>query len=323
MSKFSACAAALIISLALSAQTIKKDSEQPVDSASIIREMMDLLADFKPVSFVTIDFTLGNRLYSVRNRGLNAKQAEVSLMIYTPTIGYFHKSGFNFTAGANFLNDPAKGFINSQSSLSGGYDLTGNKNFAAGISYTHYFVKDSYAGYASPVQNDLYASFSYKKSWINPGVAFGYSTGYYNSVKRSDTAINNIRRRLYDSATFNLKAFSAIATISHQFTWYALFGKEDGLVFTPSFVINFGSSNTNISHNTNATNLLNFLNKRGKLPKLLTTSFQAESAGISINLVYSTGKFSFEPQWYIDYYLPNTSANRLTQVATFTAAYSF
>ncbi len=123
--------------------------------------------------------------------------------------------------------------------------------------------------------------------------------------------------------TFNLKAVSLIVTLSHQFEWDGLMNKDDGLVFTPALMLNFGSSTTNISHHTNAVNLLNFLNKRGKLPKLSTAPFQAESAGVSFDLNYSVGKFSFEPQWYIDYYLLKTSANKLTQVITFTVSYAF
>ncbi len=200
MHKLSALAALLLFSFTLTAQSHTTDTVAVMDSAAILKEMMDLLEDTKPVSYINADITLGNRLYSTQNKSLNAKQANNSMLVYTPTIGYFHKSGFNVTAGANFLNDPAKGFTNSQSSLSGGYDLPGNDDIAAGISYTRYFVKDSYSAYASPIQNDLYASFMYKKSWLNPGVALGYSTGFYNTARRVDTVINNIHRHLYDSA---------------------------------------------------------------------------------------------------------------------------
>ncbi len=295
-----------------------------LDTAAILKELSDLLhSNATPISYATIDVGIGNRLFSVRNRSLNAKQTTTGTMVYTPTLSYFHKSGFGINASANFLNDIEKGFGVSQVALSPGYDYYGNKDFSTGIAYTHYFVQDFYSSYAIPIQNDFYGYFSYKKYWLETGLALDYATGIYKQVKRKDTIINNIQRNFYDSANFNIKSFSMILSVGHNFEWTNLLNDDDGLNFTPTLMINFGSSKTNISHNTNGTRLFNFLNKKGRLPKMQTSAFAAESIGLNLNLDYSIGKFSFQPQLYLDYYLPQSDANKVSTLFTFSTAYFF
>ncbi len=295
-----------------------------LDTAAILKELSDLLhSNATPISYATIDVGIGNRLFSVRNRSLNAKQTTTGTMVYTPTLSYFHKSGFGINASANFLNDIEKGFGVSQVALSPGYNYYGNKDFSAGIAYTHYFVQDFYSTYAIPIQNDFYGYFSYKKYWLETGLALDYATGIYKQLKRKDTIINNIQRNFYDSANFNINSFSMIFSVGHNFEWTNLLNDYDGLNFTPTLMVNFGSTKTNISHNTNATRLFNFLNKKGRLPKMKTSAFAAESIGLNLNLDYSIGKFSFQPQLYLDYYLPQSDANKVSTLFTFITAYSF
>jgi hypothetical protein len=306
------------------AQVTDAKTKTAVDTASILKELSDLLhPDESPISYATIEVGIGNRLFNVRNKSLNAKQTTTGTLVYTPTLSYFHKSGFSIAASANLLNDMGKGFGVSQVGLSPGYDYSDNKNFSTGIAYTRYFVKDLYSPYAIPVQNDLYGYFSYKKYWLETGLALDYAAGVYKQVKTKDSIANNTRRKFYDSASFNIKTFSMIFSVGHNFEWNGLLNDDDGLNFTPTVMLNFGSSKTNITHNTNASRLLNFLNKKGRLPKIQTSSFAAESIGLNLNLGYSIGKFSFQPQLYFDYYLPQLDVNKLSTLFTFTAAYSF
>ena len=58
----------------------------------------------------------------------------------------------------------------------------GNKNISLGISFKHYFVKDKYFVFSSSVQNDLFTSFRYKKTWLQPAIALGYSSGEFGPV---------------------------------------------------------------------------------------------------------------------------------------------
>lgn len=294
------------------------------DSAQLLLALSNMLdSTDKPTSYATVNIAVGNRLFSQRNNTVNAKQGDNITTVFTPSVSYFNKSGFNATMATYLLNDASKGFSAVQYSATVAYDLPENEHFSTGASYTRYFVKDKFSAYASPIQNDLYGYFSYKKYWLEPGVAVGYSTGQYKQLITKDTVINNRRRFLYDSITNNLKAFSVLLSVSHNFEWYQLLHKKDALFFTPSIMLNVGSSKTEIMHQSNATFLLNLLNKKGKLRRNQNTPFQVESIGLNVDVNYTIGKFNFQPQLYLDYYLPSTDTERFSQVFTFNVGYSF
>ena len=63
----------------------------------------------------------------------------------------------------------------------------------------------------------------------------------------------------------------------------------------------------------------------GKIAKLQQTNFALQSVGLSMDLRYMIDNLTFEPQIYIDYYLPGIDAGtkRLSQVFTFNVAYTF
>jgi hypothetical protein len=133
------------------------------DSINILRDLMAMLdsAD-RPESYVFANIGIGNRLFTSKNDALNAKQDISSTLIYSPSLAYYHKSGFNITAGASLLNDGERFGVN-QYSVTPAFDLVGNKNFGVDISYTHYFVQDKFSEFSSPIQDDFFSSFTYKK----------------------------------------------------------------------------------------------------------------------------------------------------------------
>lgn len=293
------------------------------DSLEILSELIHLLDSAeKPVSYVAANIGIGNRLFSISNNSINAKQSTTSVVIYSPSIGYFHKSGLGFSAGANLLNDGMEFGIN-QYSVTPSFDLTTNENIAFGISYTHYFVKNKFSSFSSPIQNDFYTSLKYKKTWLQPSIAIGYSMGEYNEIKYKDTVINSTRRHLYDSINYKLNAFSIMFSAGHQFWWYGLLDKQDGAVFTPTLMVNAGSGKTTINHKSNAPVLFNILNKRGRIPKFENNKFEMQSIGLNLDFNYAIGNFNFQPQFYVDYYLPVTDSKRFSQVFVFNTGYTF
>ena len=305
-------------------QTADSIIDNGFDSTAVLKELMALLDSVKiPTSYFSVDAGVGNRLFSIHNNRLNARQSSISTLVYTPGISYFHKSGFSLSAGAYLLNEKDNGFGASQYSLMPSCHLLNNDAIGFSVSYTHLFVKDYFSPYASPIQNDFYTAFSYKKSWIEPGIAAGYSTGIYKQVIEKDTTIGLIRRRLYDSITNNLRSFSMMLSASHDFEWEHIFDDDDGFLFTPSLILNFGSYNINVTHKTNAPYLVNKLIQRGRLPKLITSSVQAESVGLNLDCNYSIGSFSFSPQLYLDYYFPETDSDKFTQSFNFSVGYIF
>ena len=313
----------LLINGNVVAQKNSTNKLSKTDSLQLANELADLIdTSANASSYAAINVGIGNRLFSVNNNALNAKESTTGKVIYTPSIGYYHKSGLGLTAGANFLNDVA-GFGINQYSLSPSYDLVGNESIAFSMSYTHYFVSNKYSLYSSPIQNDFFTSIAYKKYWLQPGIAVGYSMGEYGEAKSRDTVIGNNKRRLYDSVNNKLSSFSFIVTLGHQFLWNNIFSKKDDLNLSTTLMANAGSSTTTITHKTNAVALFDFLKKRGRIPKKLDNPFEMQSIGLNLNLNYTVGKFNFEPQLYLDYYVPNTDVNKFTTVFNFNVGYAF
>jgi hypothetical protein len=58
---------------------------------------------------------------------------------------------------------------------------------------------------------------------------------------------------------------------------------------------------------------------------LQQTSFALQSVGLSADLRYMIGNFTFEPQVYFDYYLPAIDGviKRFSQVFSFNVGYTF
>ena len=304
-------------------QTKLDATNNTIDTSAILKELAGLLdsTDESKSSYFYLSAGVGNRLFSEHNNSINSKQATNNKIIYTPAISYYHKSGFNITAGTFLLNDGQK-FGANQYMISAGYTLPENEKYSFEFAYAHYFVSDIYSTYSSPVQNDLYAAFSYKQYWLEPGIAMGYSTGAYGDVKYKDSILGNgLRRRLYDSTTNNIHAFSTALTLGHSFKWKQLSHHKDALLILPTLLLNAGSDKTNITHKTNAANLLNALNKRGKLPKIASSKFGIQSVGLDLMANYTIGNFSIESECYVDY--SNSNSPAFTQQFSLTVGYSF
>jgi hypothetical protein len=299
-------------------------AEPAFDSAAVLSDLMELLdaKDAAPASYGLVSVGMGNRLFSVRNNRLNARQSSASQLVFNPLLGYYHKSGFSISAGSSLLSDAKKGFGPTQYSITPAFDLAGNANWGLGISYTRNIATDKYSVYASPIQNDVFAYASYKKGWIEPGIALGYSTGQYREI--NTFTIQSTGNTYTDTGTYNLKAFSFTAMAGHDFEWENIFGKDDALGLTTSVMLNFGSDSTKTVSHTLFPNLLRFLKRRNRLPKLSgKNSFSAQSVAINLDLSYSVGHFTLLPQLYLDYFLPATDEKRFTQTFTLAVGFSF
>lgn len=306
----------LCFSSKIFSQTLPAKSGIDTDSSEILKDLMNLLGnDDKPSSYFTIGVGIGNRVFNVQNNVLNSKVTPENTVIWSPSLLYHHKTGLYISAGGNLLNDTKKGFVINEYSLAGGYELALNDNADFTVAYSHIFVSDFFSQYASPVHNDLYAAYSYKKTWIKPGLTVDFSSGEYGDVKTV--------RLLYDSIGSKLTSFSLVPSISHEFDWEKVFNDKDEIVVTPSLMLNMSKSRQRLRHNTNAVNLAAFLNKKGRLPKLENTKFEAQSVALGLDANYAIGKLSFDPQAYFDYYLPSTTDNRLLSYFTFAIRYSF
>ncbi|HMI77400.1 MAG TPA: hypothetical protein VK484_01335, partial [Ferruginibacter sp.] len=205
------------------------------------------------------------------------------------------------------------------------------KNFMAGISYTR-FIEGSDAGFdISPFKNDLYASALYKKTWIEPGIALGYSFGklteYYDSsfwfYPQPPAPPRIIQLR--DTTTTRLSGLSVTLSAGHTWTSWELLSKKDGIRFVPTVMLNAGSQRWNVTHSnrifTQFPRLRNYLKRRFG-DGSGSEKFKLESMAFLAQLTYYYGKFYLQPQVYLDYYLPSTTEKRLTSLISVSAGVS-
>ncbi len=280
-------------------------------------------------SYVDVSVGIGNGIFSLKNNALNAGQAQTNKIYYTAAAAYFHKTGLAISATCFSTNDDGKVSM-YQYAISPSYTYS-NKKFAAAISYTR-FIKGSDAGFdISPFKNDFYASAVYKKTWIQPGIAMGYSFGrqveYYDSTfwfypqPPAQPRIIHIR----DTITTRLSSFSVSLSATHKWSFWELLNKKDGLQLQPALMLNAGNQKWNNTHSSRLFNnfprLATYLKRRfgGESG---SENFQLQSLGFAGTATYYFGKFYLQPKIYLDYYLPSTTADRLTSLFSVVAGFT-
>ena len=285
----------------------------------------------KDKSYFDINIGMGNGTFSLKNNALNAGQAITNKIYYSPSVGYYHKSGFTITLNG-FLAADEGNFKIYQYAISPSYTYD-KKNITAAISYTRYIEGDAASFDISPFKNDFYASVTYKKLWIQPGLAVGYSFG--KQVEYFDTAF--WRRsidypytyrviHIKDTITTKLRGLSLTLSASHKWSFYELINKKDAIELQPTFMLNAGSQRWNISHSSSLSRRLpivqNYL-KRKFGNGSSSQSFNLQSAAFLAEVTYYYGKFYLQPQLYLDYYLPTTTEKRFTTLFSVTAGFTF
>jgi hypothetical protein len=278
-----------------------------------------------PKSYVNFSLGIGNRSFSVNNNSVNASQSQVNKLYYTPSIGYFHKSGFGISVSP-YLTVENGSLKNYQTAITPSFDYESNK-IAAGISFTKFITDTKSYTSNSTYQNDLYTYLKYTKSYIQPILMVGYSSGKFNDISYDSVFGPPPNYRLLaikkDSTKNVVKDFSVSLGIEHTFTIDSLFSKNAYLTFTPQLVLNAGSEKftstiTNTRRVTNAT-------RNNRLKSLTLTdnaAFAFQSIALSLSAEYYIGNFAISPNLYIDYYLPATTEKRLSNVFSLSVSYS-
>lgn len=304
--------------------SLSQEEMRLLDSMFQNDEFIKLMMADKAYSLVDLSIGIGNGIFSLNNNALNAGQAQTSKIYYTPSAGYHHKTGLGVTVSGFFAAD--KGNLKMyRYAISPSYTYS-NKNFTAGLSYTR-FIEGSAASFElSPFKNDFYTSARYKKSWLQPGIAFGYSFGKQTEYYDTSFWLLNRMVHIRDTITTKLSGLSASLSATHVWNFDKVLGKKDHLQLQPVIMLNAGSQKWDITHSSS------FLNRRPVVQNYLksrygdgTTSskFNLQSLGFSAALSYYYGRFYLQPQFYFDYYLPTTTEKRLTSLFAVVAGFIF
>ncbi|CAN5889635.1 hypothetical protein BH11BAC4_BH11BAC4_13570 [soil metagenome] len=296
-----------------------------LDSMFMDDEFINMLKSaLKPKSYLVVSAGIGNSYFSTKNKQLNASQLDNKL-VYTPGLSYLHKSGLGIAATA-FLTEFSGQSNFYQYSISPSYSLQKNKKLGLSVSLTHIFTRNGYQGFASPIQNEFYGSIYLKKPWLQPGISLGISGGKYTDYLKIDTVLNGIHRVFSDTARTHIGVFSLNAFVQHEFEFYKLLNKKDGISIKPQLILNAGSQHFTMTYKNpyitrlKTINSVRFKNLGKSTDK---SSFSIQSLAFNLDINYVIGKFGFEPQVYLDYYIPETTDKKFTTVFSFVVSYAF
>jgi hypothetical protein len=281
--------------------------------------MDSLLKDFdkyldslnKPKSFFNISLGMGTGIFSFEDKSSIMVTTEQKL-IFSPMMGYYHKSGFGITGAAYMLFDKSK-ITTYQYALIPSFDMIKRK-FSAGIAYSHYFNKDSVDFYMTPIKNEIFSYFSYKGWWVRPSVNVSYGWGSKTEYEKQQYFIYSRllqRTQSYFVTVKNMESirdFSVTLSVRKDIDWFDVFTKDDNFVITPVFLLNLGTQNfgfnTSYTNNQNAAIRINATPSNSEISE--TTDFALQSVSAVLRAGYLKGKFMLQPQIFFDYALWDT-----------------
>ncbi|TWI80180.1 hypothetical protein IQ13_2850 [Lacibacter cauensis] len=310
----------ICVHLCASAQETTKDSIPvadtiPVNTDSIEKEINQFLAYYDslkaPRSYWLISIGGGNTQFSVKNLALNAQQSTANLSL-TPTIGYYAKSGFGITYNNFLLTEQGKTQL-LQHALTLSYDQLQLEKISYGFSYTRFFGKKEFVNQVSPYDNDFLAYIQFGKKKFTPGVMLGFSSGryretiaYLDSAQTRIPLTNQLVTYYYfvnDTSDIRLRDVSLIPYLRYQWQFDG-FGKKDYFTLQPSFLA-LGSASSVKIDSKGAYKQTGRLSRSRSYEETYSqkTNFQFQSLGFQLDASWYIGKFFFNPQVYIDYYL--------------------
>lgn len=316
---------ALFNSYAVLSQTGSgKDSTAFLDS--IMREMDAILDEMMPSkSYVSAGIGAGTGFFNFKNSSSTASGPKKKLLL-SPSASYLHKSGFGLSATGFILPDSSK--LNFyQFSLSPSYDYIRRGQWAAGITYTRYFTKDDLSFYTTPIQNEVYAYFNYKKIWLQPGIAAGYGWGSRSALESRRVHLLRARqtrnpRLVTIRNDESVNDLSLLFSVRHSFHLEDIFGGNDLFTITPVLLLSSGTQKYgfNTSYQSKAKSVNNFLPNNQYISE--NSGMQFQSASFVLRADYSTGIFFVQGQGLLDYYLHSVD-NRLNNAFAIIAGVNF
>ena len=302
------------------------------DSTAILDSLLEDFGNYldslsKPKSFFSFSMGIGNGYFSFENKN-SVFLTNSQRLIVTPSVGYYHKTGLGIsTTGYLLLDGNNSQFY--QFSITPSFDYIRSRSLGFGFAFTRYFEKDSLPFYTTPIGNELFGYFTYKKWWIRPTISVCYGWGSNTEYMQKQTFIWRERLQRYDRGFVyvkneeSVKDFATILSLKHDFDFYRIFSKKDGFTLTP--VILFTAATQSFGFNTSYQYSLNAV-RANLLPSNQNISDQTAYRPQSVSLImrsdYNVGKFFLMPQFLLDYYIPETEKH-LNFGYSLTAGFNF
>jgi hypothetical protein len=269
-------------------------------SLAELEKQLDSLLSKREKSEFMIGVGYGNNpAYGSKVVASNEDRPIVMKTFITPTVGYYHKKGFYATASAYYLFD-AIGDPWFEWDFSAGYDYTKNRNFLTGISYTRYIFSDSSDVPATPINNELFAYFYYRKWWVQPGISLDLGWG------SKEEKIGPVTRNVSG------KDWNIVTAIRHPFIFMDVIKRDDAFLITPSFGLTMGTahyySNLKAFQYISRSPKLKWEDKQDRpeamgnpleLSKSKKTGFEVRALDFTLNVSYVIGKFTIAPSYTV------------------------
>jgi hypothetical protein len=262
-------------------------------------------------SYFDFNISFSNQFLSLNNNNVNAGQLK-SKFVLIPTFAYHNKSGLGIEL-SDFLTSDSGNFKGYQYAISPFFKTSG-KSFDCLLSYTRYLPGRSSNASNNPFQNDFFANVKYVKKWLKPNFSIGITSGKFDDTINLAGTVRNVKIKISD--------FSLSPSVEHDFYFYNVFSKKDELSLTPTLLVVAGSQQLKTLGSKR-------LASRPRIKALLknrfesNTGFALQSIASSINLVYQINKFYFNPNLYIDYYLPDIAQKKLSTLFSIVIGVSF
>lgn len=284
-----------------------------------------------PRTYAVVNIGAGTGFYDYTSNDAFVVKSKRDLVL-TPSLGYYHKSGFGVNGTVAIVNENRK--LNPYQLLTSvSYDYLKSMKFVTGVSALHYFTKDSLNFYTSPLKNELYGYFIYRDSWFKPAVSASYGWGSRNSIVEREEYLTSLRKRkkktigidttvitTQENLTESISDISLMFSVRHDFYWLNVFSKKDFVRLTPQ--VNFISGTQAYGFNQTINTYSSVLNQK-KNEFLLSENnnlderldFQPLSISASLKSELSIGKYFIQPQFMVNYYLPVPEKNISTAFA--------
>lgn len=269
-----------------------------------------------PNSYFLASLSFGKSYYNFETKSSLLIEPSKKLT-YSPTLGYYHRSGVGLTMTGYIVNDETNmNFY--QFSIAPSFDYLKNKRMAAGISFTKFVTKDSLPFYTTPLQNELYAYFTYRKAWIRPTLALSYGWGSRSDYTKRESVIQDLRLRrrgyTYINTQESVRDFSVMVSVRHDFYWLDIFSNKDHIRFSPQLALTsgtqkFGFNQSSSTYGTAIRTNSNVLYSTENVYLDDEVKFQPLSLSLFLRGEYSIGRFFIQPQFALDYYFPSTSGH--------------
>ena len=321
---------AVVLSCTVAAQKELPPVEPVIDSTafmdSVFREMDEILdAMAASKSFLSVSAGAGTGFFNFKSNSSTTSNPEKKIL-FSPGVNYLHKTGFGLSATGCAIFEESK-FNLYQLALTPSYDYSKRGLFSAGIAFTHYFTKEDLSFYTTPISNEVYGYFNYKKPWLKPGVAIAYGWGSKTSYEEKQLEIGRMRRlrnpRLVTVRTDeSVMDLSLLFSVRHDFTWQRVLNDKGLFMITPIIILSSGTQNfgfnTSLQGRSKVAN--NFLPNNQYISD--SRAFDFNSTTFVVRADYSLGKMFVQAQTLLDYYL-HSAENRFNNAFALIAGLNF